>query len=159
MTDKRENFFPNIYIREHGYQKEIEQKQIYFLTDGSGCISFYSSLSEEKNQEIEAVMKESGKIKGVQWYSGMKPDIIKPCAVFELKKGVCSEDIMDESEEKYADMKGLHGYHPEHVEEMNGFILVHDPKNKLIQKEENLRITDIRGMIEKFAEIGGKKDE
>lgn len=159
MVEKTENFFPNIYIKEHGYQKEIMEKQICFLSDGSGCMSFYSSLSEKENRDIAGKMIRSEKVQAVKWYSGKGINFERPCAVFELKKGICSEDITQESEEKYADMKGLHGYDPEHVPQMNGFILIYDPKKKLAISKDKLKVTDIYHMIKIFMDSGGNEDE
>ena len=62
MLDKEENFFPNVYVKEHGYEEEIARRQIYFLSDGSGCMQFYSRLSEEKNTAIVQCLRESGRI-------------------------------------------------------------------------------------------------
>lgn len=157
MIEKKENFFPNIYIKKHGYEREMKEKQIYFLSDGSGCMSFYSCLSEKENKEIARKMICSEKIQKVTWYDGKCTNFVKPCAVFELKKGICSEDIMQESEEKYADMKGLHGYDPEHVPQMNGFILIYDPKKKLAISKDKLEVTDIYHMIKIFVNSGGNE--
>ena len=45
----------------------------------------------------------------------------RPRAILEMKRGFCSEDIMERSEEKYHDMRGLHGYDPEHVRQDERF--------------------------------------
>ena len=70
MLDKEENFFPNVYVKEHGYEEEIARRQIYFLSDGSGCMQFYSRLSEEKNTAIVQCLRESGRIEKVLWLEG-----------------------------------------------------------------------------------------
>ena len=152
MLDKEENFFPNVYVKEHGYEEEIARRQIYFLSDGSGCMQFYSGLSEEKNTAIVQCLRESGRIEKVLWLEGEAAGeedkkLQRPRAILEMCAGGCSEDILDREEEKYHEMKGLHGYDPEHIREMNGFFLAYDPGNRLSLKGGKLKITDIPPMI------------
>ena len=152
MLDKEENFFPNVYVKEHGYEEEIARRQIYFLSDGSGCMQFYSRLSEEKNTAIVQCLRESGRIEKVLWLEGEAAGeedkkLQRPRAILEMCAGGCSEDILDREEEKYHEMKGLHGYDPEHIKEMNGFFLAYDPGNRLSLKGGKLKITDIPPMI------------
>ena len=152
MLDKEENFFPNVYVKEHGYEEEIARRQIYFLSDGSGCMQFYSGLSEEKNTAIVQCLRESGRIEKVLWLEGEAAGeedkkLQRPRAILEMCAGGCSEDILDREEEKYHEMKGLHGYDPEHIKEMNGFFLAYDPGNRLSLKGGKLKITDIPPMI------------
>ena len=47
MLDKEENFFPNVYVKEHGYEEEIARRQIYFLSDGSGVCNFTAGCQKK----------------------------------------------------------------------------------------------------------------
>ena len=161
MLDKEENFFPNIYAMEHGFEGEIREGRMIFLTDGSGCMQFFSDLSEETDEAVIRCMEESGKIQAVSWLKDGEERVCtqpqrsaacgrlrRPRAILEMKRGFCSEDIMERSEEKYHDMRGLHGYDPEHVRQMNGFFLAYDPGQRLGLKDgARLGITDITSMI------------
>lgn len=161
MLDKEENFFPNIYAMEHGFEGEIREGRMIFLADGSGCMQFFSDLSEETDEAVIRCMEESGKIQAVSWLKDGEERVCtqpqrsaacgrlrRPRAILEMKRGFCSEDIMERSEEKYHDMRGLHGYDPEHVRQMNGFFLAYDPGQRLGLKDgARLGITDITPMI------------
>lgn len=155
MLDKKENFFPNIYARDHGYETEIDEGKIHFLSDGSGCMQFFSQLPEERNKAVAACLEKSGKIEKIHWLDkesldaeeNRKGSLQRPRAILEMAAGSCSEDIMERAEEKYHDMKGLHGYDPEHVREMNGFFLAYDPGKRLSLDGGKRKITDIPAMI------------
>lgn len=159
MLDKKDNFFPNVYVREHGFEKEINEGKIMFLTDGSGCMQFFSELTPQDDQAVADCLMESGQIESVHWLSEEKCMEKRryPKAVLEMQKGICSEDIMDRAEEKYHDMKGLHGYDPEHVREMNGFFLAYDPGKRLSLDGGRIKITDVTPMIETLV-MEGRKD-
>ena len=124
-------------------------------------MQFFSDLSEETDEAVIRCMEESGKIQAVSWLKDGEERVCtqpqrsaacgrlrRPRAILEMKRGFCSEDIMERSEEKYHDMRGLHGYDPEHVRQMNGFFLAYDPGQRLGLKDgARLGITDITPMI------------
>ena len=159
MIAKKESFFPNIYISGCGYKKELQEKQILFLSDGSGCALFYSRLPVEKNEEILMCMLKSNKVREIARIEETKGGLLKPFAVLEMYPGICSEDITEEADEKYEDMKGLHGYNPKYVREMNGVFLAFDPKGRIEISKNELCITDIANIIIKLMERKGRKYE
>lgn len=162
MFDKKESFFPAIYLKEHGYQKEIIEERISFLADGSGCAQLFSTLTNEDTEHVIECLKESGKIADIKMI-GNQEDIrrekdifLRPVALLEMCPGVCAEDIIDASDERYQEMKGLHGYNPEHVREMNGFFMAYDPDKRLSTESDSGRrkLTDIPYLIKLLMKEG-----
>lgn len=157
MLDKEENFFPNIYAAEHGFAEEIAGGELQFLSDGSGCMQMYSGMDRKKNEAAADCLIESGKIRGIRWLSGSgRKELKRPCAILEMRPGICSEDVMERTQEKYRLMKGLHGYDPRNVRQMNGFVMAYDPQGRLELSGGELKITDIPHLIRKLVTEGRK---
>lgn len=160
MVDKKESFFPAVYLKEHGYQKEIIEERISFLADGSGCAQLFSTLTNEDTGHIIECLKESGKIADIRMIENQediqrKTDFLRrPVALLELFPGVCAEDVVDASDERYQEMKGLHGYNPEHVREMNGFFMAYDPHNRISTDCVRRKLTDIPYLVKLLMKEG-----
>ncbi|MEF9916271.1 MAG: alkaline phosphatase family protein [Lachnospiraceae bacterium] len=158
LISRTDSFFPNQYVTAHGYEEKWKKKQFRFLCDGSGSVLYYSHMTKREDEELLACLMSSGKTNHYEWIPERKFHLPFPKAIIDLKRGVCAEDIMPGEKAKYAQMKGIHGYHNQQVEEMDGFLLGFT-KNKIkTQILEKRDVTDITETIAKFYDIDFKTE-
>ncbi|MBP1992926.1 alkaline phosphatase family protein [Paenibacillus eucommiae] len=77
----------------------------------------------------------------------------RPVGILDLKHTICGEDILAPEQPQYEAMKSLHGYHPDQVEEMNGFMLGIGDRIKQGQIIEQSHLVNIAPTIAKVFQI------
>lgn len=144
QSDVQSFFYPNEILAESRWKQHLRDKQIRFIGDGSGALLFYSSLEQQTNREIMDYFNGLPQVNRFYEREGNEDrSPWQPVGILDLKHTVCGEDILSPEQPKYTEMKSLHGYHPAHVDEMNGFLLCIGDKLVRSKVIEETRIENI----------------
>lgn len=150
QSDVHSFFYPNAILAQSPWQEHFSNKQIRFVGDGSGALLFYSSLSQEKNQEIMEYFHRLPEVNHFYEVAGEARSEYKPVGILDLKHTVCGEDIVAPEQPKYKEMKSLHGYHPSQVDEMNGFMVC---MGEQIEKSKIIEEAHLQNIAPTIAEL------
>ena len=131
-------FYPNLKLVAFGYEKFLDQDTIRFVCDGSGSCLFYSILGHEENKKILDLFSNTPEVQSIYLLHEQPFSPYSPVAIIDLKDTICAEDVLPNEKPMYRTMKSVHGFHPNAVNEMNGFLVCKGcsfPKSRIIQKE------------------------
>lgn len=153
QSDVQSFFYPNEVLANSRWRQNLEDKQIRFVGDGSGALLFYSSLSHQENRAIMDYFSALPDVNDFYAVASESSSECKPVGILDLKHKVCGEDLIPPEQPKYKDMKSLHGYHPSHVEEMNGFMVCMGNQIESSKLIEETRIENIAPTLAKLFHI------
>ncbi|MFD0711621.1 alkaline phosphatase family protein [Paenibacillus sp. GCM10027626] len=123
QSDVRTFFYPNEVLARSRWRQHLLANQIRFVGDGSGALLFYSSLEPWENAEIMDYFNGLAEVNRFYVVEGDAASEFIPAGILDLNHTVCGEDILAPEQPQYEEMKSLHGYHPDNVDEMNGFMV------------------------------------
>ncbi|MFD0958066.1 alkaline phosphatase family protein [Paenibacillus chungangensis] len=143
QSDVRSFFYPNKELAGTNWRSHMENDELLFVGDGSGAMLMYSSLDRERNEEIMDYFSQLPEVQSFYKMDIHASSSYCPVAIMSLQHEVCGEDVGPDERAQYEELKSLHGYHAEAVDEMNGFMVCagHGLKqNTVIQQESIMNI-------------------
>ena len=153
QSDVETFFYPNEVLAQTRWKKHLIEQEIRFITDGSGSLLFYSLLGRQQNREIMDYFNDLNEVNHFYEVEAESNSQFKPVGILDLKHTVCGEDIFTPEEPKYKELKSLHGYHPNAVDEMNGFMICIGDQIKKGKIIEQGRIENIAPTLANLSKI------